>query len=68
MRIHNLHLPLFSVRWQRGKNDPQTPDKHKNCSTRSWQGQIRVWRRALHRWDPVAQELTAEDVAICGGL
>lgn len=36
---------------QRGHGDPQTPDKNQRCSTRSWMGQIKRWRRKLHLWD-----------------
>jgi hypothetical protein len=32
---------------------PRTPDKNQQCSKRSWDGQVRKWRRALHQWDPV---------------
>nr|XP_047124740.1 histone RNA hairpin-binding protein isoform X2 [Hydra vulgaris] len=31
---------------------PWTPDKYSVCSTRSWQGVMRIWRRKLHYWDP----------------
>jgi hypothetical protein len=31
--------------------DPHTPDKYQICSKRSWDGQIRVWRRLLHLYD-----------------
>lgn len=36
---------------------PDTPDAKQKCSKRAWDGQVRVWRRALHNWDP------AEEVA-----
>ncbi|XP_032222699.1 histone RNA hairpin-binding protein isoform X2 [Nematostella vectensis] len=39
-------------REKRAKEDPSTPDKFQQCSTRSWVGQVRVWRRRLHSWDP----------------
>lgn len=39
-------------REDRTKDDPNTPDKFQGCSTRSWVGQIRIWRRKLHVWDP----------------
>lgn len=31
---------------------PRTPPVLQTCSARSWRGQIRVWRRALHDYDP----------------
>jgi len=37
---------------QRKRGDPQTPHKHQICSKRSWDGQIRKWRRMLHLYDP----------------
>ncbi|KAL5471316.1 hypothetical protein EMCRGX_G029415 [Ephydatia muelleri] len=55
-------------KWQRKNGDPQTPDKYQPCSTRSWQGQIRAWRRALHRWDPAGdseEKLTMDEIALC---
>jgi len=37
---------------KRKKGDPQTPNKYQVCSKRSWDGQIRKWRRMLHKFDP----------------
>lgn len=31
--------------------DPETPDARQACSKRSFDGQVRKWRRALHAWD-----------------
>ena len=47
-----------------------TPDKNNVCSTRAWQGQVKVWRRALHTYDPPNEEgstqFTSKDAALCG--
>jgi len=40
-------------RSQRKRGNPQTPHKYQVCSKRSWDGQIRKWRRLLHKFDPV---------------
>lgn len=42
-------------REQRTKEDPNTPDKFQICSTRSWVGQVKLWRRKLHIWDPPSE-------------
>ena len=64
----SMHTLLLS-RWKRQKGDPVTPDKYRSCSTRSWQGQIKVWRRTLHKWDPQIDDtsalFTAEEAALC---
>ncbi|XP_003383973.1 PREDICTED: histone RNA hairpin-binding protein-like [Amphimedon queenslandica] len=57
----------------RRHSDPWTPDKYKKCSTRAWQGQYRLWRKSLHRWDPpsastvpaTSNQFTSEDAALC---
>ncbi|RMZ54510.1 hypothetical protein APUTEX25_002086, partial [Auxenochlorella protothecoides] len=56
-------------RSQRRRNkDPSTPDVHKACSKRAFDGQIKKWRRQLHEWDPPTQEAgAADDVALATG-
>lgn len=39
-------------REKRGKADPCTPDIHSNVSKRAFDGQVKVWRRCLHMYDP----------------
>ncbi|GJQ10635.1 hypothetical protein GpartN1_g2426.t1 [Galdieria partita] len=41
---------------ERRLEHPFTPLKYQKCSKRSWDGQIRRWRRMLHQYDPPTQE------------
>lgn len=41
---------------RRVRGDPRTPDPHQICSKRSWDGQIKKWRRALHAFDDVTSQ------------
>lgn len=43
-------------REERRLEHPFTPIKYQKCSKRSWDGQIRKWRRMLHQYDPPNQE------------
>jgi histone RNA hairpin-binding protein len=54
-------------KWKRQKTHPATPNKYTLCSTRSWQGQIRVWRKQLHNFDPAPQQqqFSVADAGLC---
>jgi len=43
---------------QKGKkNVLRVPDPHQLCSKRSWDGQLKKWRRELHQFDPSIEDL-----------
>ena len=44
------------------KGIPKTPNKFQVCSKRSWDGQVRKWRRQLHLFDPTPQQLQNDPV------
>ena len=45
-------IPIF----ERKKGMPVTPRKNQICSKRSWDGQVRKWRRLLHEYDPKSEQ------------
>ena len=57
---------FYIIRSKRKSKDPHTPDPKQTCSKRSWDGQIRKWRRLLHDYDPPLEEGAeeAEDFSI----
>lgn len=48
---------------KRTKDHPRIPDINQVCSKRSWDGQVRKWRRMLHDYDPesAGKALTLDD-------
>lgn len=51
-------------RTQRKRGDhPWTPNKYQLCSKRSWDGQVRKWRRALHKFDPNCEDSEGSESA-----
>jgi len=61
-----LRYRLLVPRDKRRKEHPRTPRKEQICSKRSWDGQVKKWRRELHKWDPAAdsgfKELLTADI------
>lgn len=51
---------------QRVKGMPSTPEKYQKCSKRSWDGQVRKWRRQLHAYDPAPASLS-DDLDLIDG-
>jgi hypothetical protein len=47
-----LRYRLLVAKDHRKPDHPRTPKKTQNCSKRSWDGQLKKWRRDLHLWDP----------------
>jgi len=47
-----LRYRLLVTKDQRKAEHPRTPKKTQGCSKRSWDGQLKKWRRDLHLWDP----------------
>jgi len=47
-----LRYRLLVSKEGRRPEHPRTPKKNQGCSKRSWDGQLKKWRRDLHLWDP----------------
>jgi len=47
-----LRYRLLVPKDKRKHEHPRTPKKGQGCSKRSWDGQLKKWRRDLHLWDP----------------
>jgi len=47
-----LRYRLLVSKESRKPEHPRTPKKAQGCSKRSWDGQLKKWRRDLHLWDP----------------
>ncbi|GFW66298.1 oocyte-specific histone RNA stem-loop-binding protein 2 [Trichonephila clavipes] len=59
---YKLYLQAIP-KFRRGPDDIVTPKKHIQYSRRSWDSQIKIWRRRLHEWDPRTTSDEEEDDA-----
>ena len=64
MPLKAIYSNIYPFRWKRTKQHPKSPNKHQICSRKSWDGQIKKWRRQLHVFDPSpnGDMSTADDV------
>lgn len=46
----------------RPKEGPWTPRKDHKCSKRSWDGQIKKWRRQLHAFDDTENDMINDNI------
>jgi len=53
---YERYLELVPRKQRKKYVHPQTPDIKQVCSKRSWDGQVKKWRRRLHEFDPPAKE------------
>ncbi|CEO98111.1 hypothetical protein PBRA_006225 [Plasmodiophora brassicae] len=53
-------------REKRYSTHPVTPDIHQVCSKRSFDGQVRKWRRLLHLWDTTTPGQSDEHAPVPG--
>lgn len=51
LQVILIIILYLTYRHQRQRSDPRTPDIYQCCSRRSWDGQIKKWRRMLHKYD-----------------
>lgn len=49
-----------SIRKQRRREHPTTPNKYRKCSRRCFDGQLRTWRRNLHQFDDITKQEPTE--------
>ena len=54
-------ITINNDREQRTKEHPRTPDVHRKCSKRAWDGLMKIWRRELHKYDPASAAGEASD-------
>jgi hypothetical protein len=45
------------------EDHPMTPLATQQLSKRSWDGQLKLWRRQLHRWDDMENQPPADSIA-----
>eukprot|EP00042_Codosiga_hollandica_P017321 m.47067 g.47067 ORF g.47067 m.47067 type:complete len:144 (-) comp47509_c0_seq1:169-600(-) len=60
---YTLYLQSVPKKDRKKGEHPVTPDVKRKCSKRAWDGLVRNWRKALHVYDPKAEDtVEAEQV------
>jgi Histone RNA hairpin-binding protein RNA-binding domain len=57
-------ISVSSIRKQRRREQPTTPNKYRKCSRRCFDGQLRTWRRNLHQFDENVKQDPTETLEI----
>ncbi|GFN88599.1 histone RNA hairpin-binding protein [Plakobranchus ocellatus] len=56
-----IELVPRELRSENFKKHPRTPKKYKQCSRRSWDAQVKIWKRRIHAWANEEAENTEMD-------
>jgi len=68
-RGYDRYMDMVPKNRRKGYQEhPRTPDPYDKVSRRCWEGRVKVWRKALHVFDPPEGEDVLELAGIMGGM